>query len=435
VRRIVAAIALTASLAVAGVVVAPTPAVAADYTFSACEQDGQGTPPPGLENLTLEVTGTAPASVVQGESFDITNVTLTFTNPDPDPIEFFSFGWVADIPPGSAAIFRGFNRLGPFTIAPGGTLQLSGLLQYAATGGPGTVLGFRPSLVSFGTFDAFMQCTVAPGGDPFASTVITDAPGYQYTCAIPSLGITYPQTVEIAGTAPATAVEGTEFTLADVTTTAIPPITTTVLSASFTLATPANATSLTPLTIPQLGPFQIQAGVPFVSAPASFDFSASGPVGSVIEFRPGALVTEVQGLGMVTCTTSASEPPFATTTIVDSDEIGIGVVGHGQARYLRIAELTSGDFEFTRNAAGRLTSLSGDGTFAGPDGGEATLEVGYQRRRTELRLTDPASGIDLMARSAVPLISPDGSDLAIGIAFGKVERRSVLVLWFVRDVA
>ena len=82
---------------------------------------------------------------------------------------------------------------------------------------------------------------------------------------------------------------------------------------------------------------------------------------------------------------------------------------------------------------GTLVSVEGQGTFDGPTGGTSDLRVRYERPRTQLRLQDSAPGLDLRATSVLPAITPDPT-VAAGVAFGRLNRQPVLVLWVIRDV-
>jgi hypothetical protein len=41
--------------------------------------------------------------------------------------------------------------------------------------------------------------------------------------------------------------------------------------------------------------------------------------------------------------------------------------------------------------------------------------------------------VGLRASSLLPVVSPTGSDLAVGVAFGRLDRQHVVVVWVVRD--
>jgi hypothetical protein len=434
--RKTAVVVLTTSLAFGGFALAPPDAAAASYTFSSCQQAGSGTPPAGLDELSLDVTGTAPASVVRGATFDVTGVSVVLGNPHAFPIEGSVIGFSAAMTTDSDVSIAGFESPTPFAIPAGGTFQFGGTVRYVASGLPGTVLPVRPASLhfAFGT-GLSVSCTIAPDAPPFASSVVEDAPGYQYTCNVPQLGLSIPQTIDVVGSAPATAPRGSKFTLSNVVTTGAAPVGVTVLSTTFSLASPANATPLSPLSVTTPGPFTPPPGQPIVSPPMSFDFLASGPVGSLIEFLPGNITTELAVFGTVNCTLDPGQPAFASTTIVAPllDEIATTVIRPGRGvLYAAHGRLTQGDFVFTRDAGGHLTKVTGSGTFTGP-GGDAALHVRYERPVSSIRLHDPGAAVDLRASSFVPLVSPAGDWTALGLAFGRLGGHSVVLIWLVRD--
>ncbi len=427
---------LLAVALVCGVLIAaPTPSEAASYSFSSCTQSGSPAPP-GFDQVMVDVTGTAPAEVELGDILTIDGVTVTLHNPNAFAIDANSVSIGVPAPTGTSAVTTGFASSFPFSIPAEGSAAFSGSLSYLVTGAPGSVLEFRPNRITFNLPGAGVTCTIPATADAFASTTVLDIPGYQFDCFVPFLGVTVQQTIDIVGTAPSSVVPGASFALADVVTTSTPPITTTVLSTTFTLATPANAEPTSPLSITTAGPGVVQAGVPYSSAPMTFDFVATGPPGSVIEFRPETLTTQTQEFGAVNCTVLAGQPPITTTTINPSplDEVLVAAVkANGEVVYVQHATLESGDFDFTHNAKGTLVSVEGQGTFDGPTGGTSDLRVRYERPRTQLRLQDSAPGLDLRATSVLPAITPDPT-FAVGVAFGRLNRQPVLVLWVIRDV-
>jgi len=430
----VAAMLMSVGLVLAGLAVTATPAAAASYSFESCQQSGTGTPPAGLDQITVDVTGTAPAEAESGAFLIVADVVVTLHNPHPYAIDT-NGGVSITVPAPAGANPNATEFFSPsgLSIPAGGSSQFHGSLQYITTGSAGTVLGFRPSMLTF-YFGAGLSvsCDIASGSSAFASTLLIERPGYQFSCTI--LGLTLQQTIDVVGNAPSSVEHGSTFALADVVTTSTAPIDTVVQSVTFTLETPANATPVSPLSITTPGPFVVPAGVPFNSAPTSFDFVASGPVGSVVEFRPSSIVTQTN-FGTVSCTAVPGQEAFATTTITApvTDQIAIGAVGFdGQLKYAHHAALSSGGFDLTRNGQGTLTALQGEGTFVGPDGGDASLRVRYERPWTKLRLVD-SNGVALRASSLLPVVSPTGSDFAVGVAFGELNHQPVLVIWVVRD--
>lgn len=423
-----------AVLVLGSVVVAGPPAHAVSSSFSACFPSGSGTPPPGLVNLTVEVTGAPPASVVQGVPFDVPT-TVELRNPNAAALDTSGVSLGGFIPDGASAFRAGFQSPGPISIPAGGSARFSGVLQYVSTAPGGTVLEFRPGSVHFRFAPGLSVGCNIENPTSFGSTVVTDAPGYRFSCAV--LGITIEQTIDVVGVAPASVPMGSAFSLTDVVTRSSSPIATTVQSTTFTLMSSANATPTSSLSNTTPGPFTVPAGVPVASAPMSFDFVASGPVGSVVEFRPGSIVT-VTDFGPVNCTVMPGEPPIATTEIraPATDRVAAIVLDpKAGVVYAHHAHLSSGDYAFTRNANGTLTSLRGAGAFVGPAGGGANLRVDYSRPGTRLRLTDPAAGVDLRAASFVPVLSPEGRDVAVGVAFARYAGRPVLVIWVVVDAS
>jgi hypothetical protein len=270
---------------------------------------------------------------------------------------------------------------------------------------------------------------------PFASTTVVDAPGYAFMCSV--LGITLRQTIDVVGVAPASVPAGTAFSLTDVVSSSTSPVATTVQSVTFSLAAPVNATPTSPLSSTTPGPFTVAPGVPIRSDPMTFDFVASGPVGSVVEFRPASIVT-VTDFGTVDCIVGPGEPPLATTTISASatDEVAAIVLDPDDGVvYAHHSPLSSGDFDFTRTPRGTLRSLRGEGSFVGPSGGAADLRLDFSKPWTSLRLTDPSAGIELRAASLLPVISPRDHDLAVGVAFASLGGEPVVVIWVVVDAS
>lgn len=429
----VAVVVTVAALTLGGVVATAAPAHATDFSFSACFPSGPGTPPASLEGLTVEITGAPPPSVVQDAVFDVPT-TVVIHNPTTSSIDTSGVTLGALIPDDANPVTLGFSSPSPFSIPAGGSAQFSGVLQYVGTGAAGTVLEFVPGAIHF-RFGASLSvgCNFADPA-PFASTVVVDAPGYRFSCSV--LGITLTQTIDVVGIAPASVAMGSAFSLTDVVTTSTSPVATTVQSVNFSLASPENVTPTSPLSVTTPGPFTVPAGQPITSTPMTFDFVASGPVGSVIEFRPSSIVT-VTDFGTVNCTVLPGEPALATTTIVGAvaiDEVAaividprVGVV------YAHHSTLSSGDFDFTRNAKGTLITLQGAGSFTGSTGGAADLRLDFARPRTNVRLTDPSAGIELRAVSLLPLLSPSDSDVAIGVAFSRLNGTPVIVIWAIRD--
>jgi hypothetical protein len=434
VMRIVRAL-LVVTLACGALMATPASSEAASYPLMSCTQAGSPAPA-GFDQVTVEVTGSAPAGAELGDFVSLTGVTVTLHNPNAFAIDASSVSIGVPAPAGASAVTVGFASPFPFSIPAGGSAVFSGALEYIATGAPGTVLEFRPNRLTFNLPGTGVTCAIPATVEAFATTTVLDVPGYQFDCFVPALGVTIQQTIDIVGTAPPTVVQGASFSLSDVVTTSTPPITTTVLSTTFTLASPPNATPSGPLSVTTAGPGTVQAGVPYSSAPMTFDFVATGPPGSVVEFRPDTLTTQTQEFGAVNCTVLAGQPPIATTTVNASnlDEVlVVAVQSNGQVGYAQHATLSSGDFDLAHEAGGALVGVEGQGTFEGPSGGTSELRVRYERPFTRMRVQDSATGLDLRAVSLLPAVSPDPT-VAVGVAFGRLGKQSVLVLWAVRDL-
>lgn len=152
--------------------------------------------------------------------------------------------------------------------------------------------------------------------------------GTTYTFSCSSTAGTSEGTFSMTGTAPATVVQGSEFELTDVVATGTTDIDLWLKSMTIVLDAPAGATPLDGLSRTFVGPAATDppgpvapAGSTNSSPPRSFRFTATGPVGSTVEFVLGRVDSVPAQIGNpavtleVTCTRVAGGA-FASTVIV-----------------------------------------------------------------------------------------------------------------------